>query len=143
MNVNGRRYLRLIMVRFHIISIKANIAQAKAKRKLDFDDLKEDIKYELETISYVTDKVLTCANKKDCYYEPDDNTRKMFDKLNRNTYAISAFRLDQIEKNDYNKWKKNAFIFAHVNNWSDKLRHLIGQYLSEHQVENRRHRKSK
>lgn len=126
MNINGRRYLRIIMVRFHAISI---ISEIRSKHHLKVSDIKKDIIIYLNDIMLTADSVLNCADKNDIHYDDSEDSRKLLEKAKRNAFAIKTFRLDKLKK--WDEPNKNTFILTHVSKWSHALYTLIYKVLNE------------
>lgn len=124
MNINGRRYLRIIMVRFHAISIMSEI---RSKYHLNVSSIKKDIIIYLNDIILTSNSVLNCTDKNDMHYDDSADARKLLEKAKRNAYAIKTFRLDKLKK--WDEPNKNTFILTHISKWSYALYTLINKAL--------------
>lgn len=126
MNINGRRYLRIIMVRFHAISIMSKI---RSKCHFSISDTQDDIITYLNDIILTADTVLNSTDENDIHYDNSEDTRKLLDKAKRNAFAMKTFRLDKLKK--WNESNKNAFILFNLSKWSYKLYTLIEKAINE------------
>lgn len=126
MNINGRRYLRIIMVRFHAISVRSEM---RLETHEAISNIKNDITNYLNCIISIADSVLNCTDKNDEYYDDSEDTRKLLDKIKRNVFAIKTFRLDKLK--EWGKPNKNTLILTHISKWSINLCNLIEKFINE------------